>query len=77
MLTPGCWQQASSSAEASFADLTAAPITLRLKYQPNQAKGGDRAEQHLFSGLLLPVVQSWSVMAVIWAGQRQPDVEIR
>ena len=46
-------------------------------HEPHQPKRGDRAEQHLFSGLLLPVVQGLVVMAVVGAGQGQPHVQIR
>jgi len=48
-----------------------------LAHKPHQPEGGDGADQHLFTDLVLPVMHSLAVMAVAGAGQRQPDDEIR
>lgn len=50
---------------------------LGLAQQAHQAQGRHRADVHLLSSLLLPVVQSWLMMEVIRGCQRQPHIEIR
>ena len=50
---------------------------LGLAQQAHQAQGRDRAEVHLFSSLLLPVVKSLLMMEVIRGYECEPHVEIR
>ena len=50
---------------------------LGLAQQAHQAQGRDRAEVHLLSSLLLPVVQRWLMMEMIWGCECEPYVEIR
>ena len=50
---------------------------LRLENEPHNPERGDRAEQHLFTSLLRPLVQGLAVMAVFGAGQCQTYVQIR
>jgi hypothetical protein len=50
---------------------------LRLAHQADQPQSGHRAEQHLFCGLLFPVMNGVLVMAVGGPGQRQLDIQIR
>ena len=50
---------------------------LGLAQQAHQAQGRDRAEVHLLSSLLLPVVQSLLMMEVMRGYECEPYVEIR
>ncbi|MFN6338136.1 MAG: WYL domain-containing protein [Cyanobacteriota bacterium] len=40
-------------------------------------EGGHRAEQHLISGLMFPVMNGVRMMEMVGPGQRQPDIQIR